>query len=352
MINLLIVDDSLYYRSLIKEIVQDSPDINIVGSAGTGTEGYEKAMKLRPDVITMDVEMPGVNGIMAVKAIMKEAPCSIIMVSSHTDRNSQMTIDALSAGAVDFFCKQERQSGADLGSTQKILLDKIIHFGKSKPPVPRKDGDENKKSAGVKREIKNIPPDLVLIGSSAGGSPALLDLLCTIKSPLSFPLVIAQHMPDKFTFHLARRLESESGLNVIEGGRSTPLLPGAVTVLPGGKNSIIKKSANDRLVLAEEKSETICKPSIDKLLISALGIASNPVGIILSGMGDDGSAAVRLFAEKGFYVVIQTPEDSLIDGMPRSALEADPYARQLPAKGIGALLAKWSESRTIGEQDQ
>ncbi len=369
MIRLLIVDDSIFFRFAIRSIVEPDPEIEVIGEAVNGESAIEMTRKLRPDVITMDVEMPVLGGIEAVTRIMGETPRPIIMVSSYTQTGSSAAIQALRNGAVDIISKKSSMAELSLSQVNNELLEKVHYWGARKVPlisrqIEKKSVDTD--NAREEEELKNgieesetatssevtvapaEPLDLVVVGISTGGPTALAKLLSSAGA-LSCPMVVAQHMPARFTASLAVHLTDWTGVNTVEGRHGLVLCAGEVVIAPGEKNLTILKDGRGQFVLrVREGPKTPYKPSADLLFMSAAAVAKSPVAVIMTGMGDDGVKGAKEFVKRNFPVLVQQPETCIVDGMPTAAIEAGVASRTLDIADIGKILANWSESLTIG----
>jgi len=370
MIKLLIVDDSLFFRFTIRSIVETDPEIEVLGEAEDGQEALKIMEKDRPDVVTMDVEMPNMDGIQTTREIMARFPTPIIMVSNYTQEESSSTIQALEHGAVDFISKKNSMAKFELLRVNNEILTKVHFWGKNSLPfvqhrlsLEKKRGRDpadipsSANSAGfgatqavapdvakptVGQVTPVMPVDLVVIGVSTGGPSVMSDFL-TSTGELSCPMVIAQHMPARFTASLAYHLNSKTGLNVLEGSEGMALKPGMVVIAPGGKNSGVVRNRDEELVLrVHEGQKTPYKPSVDLLFTTSASVASSPVAIIMTGMGDDGSKGAKSFAARGFPVLAQNPETCVVSGMPASAMKAGVVTEALDLDEICERLANWS----------
>ena len=356
-IRVLVVDDSGFMRTALKVLLETDPEIQVVGEARDGREAVEAVRTLRPNVVTMDLEMPVMNGIEATEAIAAEhgSTVSIIMVSSHTQTGAAATLQALTKGAVDFVSKSSSFIQLDLGQMDTVLLPKIHYWarrGFTVRPAPKPD--ETRHVGVVATEpAADRPLDLVLIGVSTGG-PATLPKLLRSMGPLSCPVVVAQHMPELFTAPFAENLRGELGLDVVEGEFNVPLRPGSVVILPGGCDAMIRPLAQERgrFYLRKGDAGGNIHPSVDLLFKSAAVSATNPVGVILTGMGSDGTEGARELVRRGAPVLIQTPQSATVPGMPEAAIEAGLASDILSPEDIGRRIARWNTKRENLEAHQ
>lgn len=324
----------------MRKMIEADPEITVVGEAKNGAIGVLMARELRPDVITMDVEMPEMDGITATSEIMASAPCPIIMVSSLTERGAVTTIKALEKGAVDFIPKKSSFVQLDIVQIGEELIGKIRYWAQQrKTPAQR---------AVVLPQInadKKIAPagkvGLVVIGVSTGG-PAAMPKLLKSMGRIGCPVVIAQHMPAVFTKGFADHMRVETGLNVVEGAEGMQLEPGMVVVAPGGTDSIVREPFSGRLTLYLKLSEEAnIHPNADVLFRSAVSLSVGVVAVIMTGMGSDGTQGARELQKRNVPIVVQSPETCVVDGMPGSAIAAGVVSEMLSLEDLGRRLAKW-----------
>lgn len=337
-LRLLIVDDSAFMRIAIRKMIEIHPDIAVVGEARNGAVAVRMAQELRPDAITMDVEMPEMDGIAATREIMASAPCPIIMISSLTAAGATTTMKALEAGAVDFIPKQSSFVQLDIVKIDAELMRKIRFWagrrllgGAGVPPVRRTE----RKVAAPGRV------GLVVVGVSTGG-PAAMPKLLAAMGRLSCPMVIAQHMPPVFTRGFADHLRAETGLNVVEGSHGLPLEAGMVVVAAGGTDSLVREPFPGRLMLYERAPEQqSIHPNADVLFRSATSVSASVVGVIMTGMGHDGTDGAKALARRNAPILVQEPATCVVDGMPGSAIAVGVASDVLTLEAIGRRLARW-----------
>jgi two-component system chemotaxis response regulator CheB len=324
---LMIVDDSLYMRMAIRTMVAVHPDIVVVGEAADGDEAVALEAALSPDVITMDIAMPGTDGIEATRRIAARGGAPVIMLSNLTERGAEATFLALAAGAVDYIPKSASALDVDLGAVAADVTAKVRFWSHHRLPTPN----------GGRHEPVPLPlpsdraPDLVLVVSGDGSSQAVRAVLSGIGTP-PVPVVVVQEMPTAVTVPFIDFLRRTTGLTVREALPGAPFQPGEVTVLPGGKDIRLLRKATGHL------SATIARPSgasvADQVMISAAGIADFPVAVILGGRTPchHGAAA---FKNKGFFVLIQDRGTCLATAAPDSAAVGGVF----PAASPGPLAA-------------
>ncbi|MDH5518792.1 MAG: chemotaxis response regulator protein-glutamate methylesterase [Gammaproteobacteria bacterium] len=358
-VKVLIVDDSGFFRRRLTEIISSDPLIEVIGSANNGKEAIEQARILKPDVITMDIEMPVMNGIEATKQIMQTAPTRILMFSSLTYDGATATLNALEAGAADFLPKKFEEISSQSEDAVKLLTSRIKDLGRSalsrRPLVKPVDTQLNKVSAPAtsqpsqveaprRRTLKSFDEstvNLVAIGTSTGGPVALQSILTTIPASFKSPILIVQHMPPKFTEAFANRLDKICNISVREATHDEKLVAGVALVAPGGMQLDVVKKGRDLVVkIKESLPSQNYKPCIDDTFESiAMSVGAKTLGIILTGMGADGREGCRRMKQTGAQVWAQDEETSLIYGMPAAVAQANLADYVLPLPAITKLLA-------------
>jgi two-component system chemotaxis response regulator CheB len=347
MIKLLISDDSAFMRIAIRKMVEGHADIEVVGEARTGQMCVEMAETLRPDVITMDVEMPVMDGLEATRQIMARCPTPIIMLSSLTERNSVTTIKALELGAVDFIAKKSSFVQLDIVKIGDELVDKLRFWAKKRarlvPSASKTERSRIDTSLPVsqrKTENQGVP-GLIVLGISTGG-PATLPQTLKAMGKLKCPMVVAQHMPPMFTSGFARHLSTETGLNVVESFDGMEAKPGMVIIIKGGSDAVIREPFSGRIMLYERTStEANIHPNADVLFRSAATVSCAVVAVVMTGMGRDGMVgAQELVARKACPVLVQSPDSCIVDGMPSSVIEAGLATAVLDPAALGARLGR------------
>lgn len=358
MIRLLISDDSAFMRIAIRKMVESEPDIEVVGEAKTGQMCVEMARELRPDVITMDVEMPVMDGLEATKQIMATTPCPIIMLSSLTERNSVTTIRALELGAVDFIAKKSSFVQLDIVQIGADLVEKLRYWGKKKTRLSSVRGFGSSalapvaKAATGQRQLRSVtggqPAGLVVLGISTGG-PATLPQVLKAMGRLGCPMVVAQHMPPMFTSGFAAHLRSETGLDVVESTEQMELKPGMVVIAKGGTDVVVREPFPGKLMLYQKTDvQASIHPNADVLFRSAAAASCPVVAVVMTGMGSDGMLGVKdLVARKNSHVLAQDPDSCIVDGMPSSTINAGLATAVLSPQEIGTRLSRLCASRTI-----
>ena len=320
----LVVDDSALIRTLFTEILNNDPDIEVVGAAFDPYDAREKIKKLNPDVITLDIEMPKMDGISFLEKIMSLRPMPVVMVSTLTHKGAESTLRALELGAVDYIGKpadaNNRNALQELSSelTQKVKVAAVSKV-RSKQHIP---ANSNKDTSDI---LPFTPSNIskkkiIAIGSSTGGVEALRDIILLLPSNTP-PILITQHMPEAFTASFAKRLDGLSEMTVHEATNDQKILPGNVYIAPGGKHMEIK-SLGDAYACRIADGEPVSghKPSVDVLFSSVANIVKqNAIGVILTGMGKDGAEGMLTMRQAGAYNIGQNEESCVVYGMPKAA---------------------------------
>ncbi len=340
-IRAVVVDDSAFMRIAIRQMLE-ADGIQIVGEGRNGSEALELARELKPDIMTLDVIMPGTDGIAALKTIVAEQLCPVIMVSTETQDGARTTIRALDIGAVDVVAKGSNLADLDMAWIEKALVAKVRYWAnlglprKVEGPVEIKPISPRRRSATVER------PDLVVVAASTGGPRAVTELVTGLDCD-GPAVIVAQHMPPGFTKDFASHLATRSGRPVVEAGNGTIVAPGTVLILPGGVDSKLAREHDGRLrVVPSSGSDQPVHPWADVLFQSALRCAERPVAVILTGMGDDGAKGARAFADKGLPVLVQSPDSCVVDGMPCAAINNGAASEVLSVAGIVRRLAAFT----------
>ncbi|WP_449540027.1 protein-glutamate methylesterase/protein-glutamine glutaminase [Ferdinandcohnia sp. Marseille-Q9671] len=329
----LIVDDSAFMRKLISNFLEEDSRINVVGTARNGIDALDKIEKLHPDVITLDVEMPEMNGIEALKRIMSEHPLPVVMLSSTTNEGADNTLLAMQLGAVDFIQKPSGPISMDLHLIKNEIVAKVLHAKKvnldllKKTPITKKFPtsrvvEYSKIELVGGRHVNKI----VCIGTSTGGPRALQQVLTALPKNYPAPIVIVQHMPQGFTKSLATRLDSLCEITVKEAENGEIVKAGTAYIAPGGYHMKVKKIGTT-LALSIDDSEIRNghRPSVDVLFESVCEIKGiQKIAVIMTGMGSDGAHGLKKLKEYGQVISIaQSQETSIVFGMPKAAIETN-----------------------------
>ncbi|RMG35977.1 MAG: chemotaxis response regulator protein-glutamate methylesterase [Gammaproteobacteria bacterium] len=325
-VRVLVVDDSAFYRKRIRQCLEKSPRIEVVGEAWNGEEASRLNRSLEPDLITMDVVMPVLDGIAAVRRIMRERPVPVVMFSSFTREGARATLDALEAGAVDFVPKvtSDNSEGETAGAR---LRDKVLGLVRT--------GDDEAPALAIEKASAPVaPPELLLIGASTGGPMAVQEVLAGLPADFSLPVLVAIHMPAAFTVTYAERLDALIPLRVREAFDGMPLRPGEVVIAPGGRQTLVERRGAALKVRVTE-DEGLYRPSVDRLFSSAAKVTGErTLAIVLTGMGSDGTEGARRIHEAGGQVWAQDRDTSVVYGMPQSVVRAGVTDRELPLQAV------------------
>lgn len=332
-IKVLVVDDSAFMRKVISDLLEEDPRIKVIDRARNGKEAVEKVVKLQPDVVTLDVEMPEMDGLAALKEIMRLKPTPVIMVSSITRKGAEITIKALTLGAVDFVTKPSGTISLDMQVVAQELREKII--AAASVAVDKLAGIVSLPIAEVRKLplVRKGQVELVAIAASTGGPRAIQSILEKIETTSMVPIVIVQHMPKGFTKSFAERLNEVSKLDVVEGYDNLPLKPNLAVVAPGGSHLIVEYNKMGQLVcrLSDMPPLHSVKPAADLLFLSVADtVGGASLGVILTGMGRDGAEGAKAIRQKGGYVIAESSETCVIYGMPKAAVESGSVDEVLP----------------------
>jgi two-component system chemotaxis response regulator CheB len=323
MIRVLVVDDSPFVRQALSRMLGAAPDITVIGTAADGAEGYEKVKSLRPDVVTLDVKMPRMDGLEALRRIMADCPVPVLLLSSLTSEGGEVTLRGLELGAMDFVDKSTVQGHMNLLSLADELQAKI----RALASVPR--------SRLIAKAPKVEPPavlpapspggaEVVVIGTSTGGPPALQAIIPRFPEGFATAVLVVQHMPVGFTKSLAERLAARSVLPVREASDGEAVEPGHVLIAPAGRHMKVRRRGGVAKVwLDEEPRSALHRPSVDVLMTSvARAYGRRSLGVVLTGMGSDGVEGLRAIRQAGGRTLAESEETAIIYGMPKAAVEA------------------------------
>lgn len=381
-ITVLIVDDSPFMRLTLQKILGQDPEIKVVDTARDGKEGIEKLQALRPQVVTMDVEMPVIDGLQALGEIMRWQPTPIIILSALTTEGAQSSVKALEAGAFDVVAKPSGGPGADIQVLARDLIDKIKAAAHVDPNRLGKRGSQSRSATssgnrswatgapnesasrggssalGVSPQglassahassalgspkgrsldrgeaLPKYPIEIVAIGTSTGGPSALQAVLTQLPASFPVPVIVAQHMPPGFTAPLAQRLNGMSPLNIREGVNGEALKAGTVYFAPAGKQMQVQRRGSQLLVHISDESPitTLYRPSVDVMFMSlAKEVGKGTLGVVMTGMGNDGLKGMKEIKEREGFAIAEAEETCVVYGMPRSIVDAGLADRIVP----------------------
>lgn len=340
-VRVLVVDDSSMMRQLLSGVLSEDPEIEVVGAAPDPYVARDMIKSLNPDVITLDVEMPHMDGVTFLRKIMALRPTPVIMVSSLTQANAQITIEALEIGAVDFIAKPTNNIAAGLAGLASTLQSKVKSASLAK--VGRRRTAPVASSPRVHRP-RTGKGRIVFLGASTGGVEAIKAVLMSLPSDCP-AIVITQHMPERFTASFAERLNKECPMAVSEARHDDIIEPGHVYIAPGAHHlEVVRKGTGYACALNDGPPVSGHRPSVDVLFRSGARIAGrNAVGVILTGMGKDGAEGMLELRKAGAITLGQDEDTSLVYGMPRVAFEVGGVMRQYPLSKIGDALMDASE---------
>lgn len=328
-IKVLIVDDSAFMRRVIHDMLDDDLSIDIIGSARDGLEGVQMAMDLKPDVITMDIEMPRMNGLDAISAIMNQRPTPIIVLSSLSTEGATVTFEALDRGALDYISKNLVRSALDVLKIKEDLISKVKSVATKMPKLPVKHAIAKpvEEIEIVKRTVSYATQRMaaVCIGTSTGGPKAIQEIIPALPGDIGTTIIVAVHMPREFTGPFADRINNLSQLHVKEAQDGEILVDNTVYVCPGGTQTRIKRKSplETEFYMSDKPSDSLYKPSIDITMSSiAETFPSRTLGIILTGMGHDGLEGLRKIQETGGKTMAQDKASATVYGMNKSVIEA------------------------------
>jgi two-component system chemotaxis response regulator CheB len=359
-IRILVVDDSAFNRQTITAMLEGVPGFQVVGRAGDGEEGLKMAFQLQPDVITLDLEMPKMDGFSFLRLLMARQPTPVIVISGYATREN--VFKALELGALDFVAKPSRTITPELRNIQEELLTKVRLVTQLRmvnlvdraartrsvgtmsgtfapPPVPVQPPASRKEGIA--------PPRLIAIGASTGGPPAINRILVNLEPTLPVGIVITQHMPAKFTKAFAERLDRTTPWHVREAEAGDALSAGCVLVAPGSGSLVLKRDgAALRVDILPPQPDDRYVPSVDRMLTSCAAAMGNDVcGIVLTGMGGDGGRGVKAVKAAGGRTVAEAPETAVIFGMPQEAIATGAVDEVVPLPNIPELIARFAQRK-------
>jgi two-component system, chemotaxis family, protein-glutamate methylesterase/glutaminase len=325
-IRVLIIDDSAFMRTALSRMLTSDSGIWVVGTASSGMEGLQKIASLDPDVVTLDMTMPGLDGLETLRRIMAQFPRPVIMVSSATLKDAEITLNALQAGAFDYVPKQLSPSSLDILHIRDSLIDKIKAAAESRRsknclPLGRKPPSVVNLSPG--KQMRS-PAALIAIGVSTGGPSALEEILPDLPADLPVPIVLVQHMPPGFTGPFAKRLNQLCAISIREAAHGELVQPGVIYLAPAGSHLTVSRPTESRTVifLSDKRENKQHVPSIDIMMQSvALEFRSRAMGIIMTGMASDGAEGMSAIHREGGFTVGQDEASCAVYGMPRICAE-------------------------------
>ncbi|MDH5358411.1 MAG: chemotaxis response regulator protein-glutamate methylesterase [Gammaproteobacteria bacterium] len=343
-VRVLIVDDSGFFRRRLSEIISSDPKLQVVGTAENGQQAIEQAALLKPDVITMDIEMPVMDGITAVRRIMAKQPTPILMLSTWSTEGAKSTLDALDAGAVDYMPKRFKDISGDQHIAQKKICQRLIHLATSfhGSNTAQLVNTTPTNVITTSRSADNKAIKLIAIGTSTGGPVALQKVLSQLPASFPHPILLIQHMPASFTPSFAERLNAQCAIKVKQAQDGDRIEAGTAYLAPGGAQMLLKGSkSHPHISIQTGEPDQTYRPCIDITLNSISQFCSaETLAIILTGMGADGREGCRVLKQSGATIWAQDEKSSTIYGMPMAIAKAQLADRILSLADIGKQLAE------------
>lgn len=368
----LVVDDSSFFRRRVTDIINKDPNLTVIDVAVNGQEAVDKVMSLKPDVITMDIEMPVLNGIDAVKRIMAQSPTPILMFSSLTHQGAKATLEALDAGALDFLPKKFSDIAKDSDEAGNLLRQRVVEIARKRSSIRPKQHsnfsntntpkvEAPKQNSKLTRQIDKVAKSdnnsrvnsvkkssgkeykLLAIGTSTGGPVALQQILTQFDKNFPLPIILVQHMPAAFTAAFAKRLDSLCKISVKEASDGDLLKPGCAYLAPGGRQMLLSgtESSAKIKIIDDNTAKITFKPSVDISFASAAKIFSGKVlAAILTGMGSDGRDGAKMLKARGATIWSQNEESCVVYGMPQAIDKAGISSLSLPLSDMSSSMSK------------
>ena len=366
MIRVMVVDDSALVRKIATDILSADPEISVVATAAQGEFALQKLTREQPDVITLDIEMPGMGGLETIRQIMALRPTPVIVLSAHAARGADLTLQALESGAVDFVLKPSNSLSGGIPAIARELVEKVKSAARivvqAPPPVEhpreapaRREPPVEAALAAPSRLTRECGPDdidLVAIGTSTGGPVALKTVLTQLPEDLPVGVVVVQHMPPVFTKAFADRLDSCCKVRVKEAEDGDPILPGRVLLAPGNWHMTVTRFGGDpRVSLNQAENVNGHRPSVDVLVHSvALEYGCRAVGVIMTGMGKDGAEGMRELRKRGGHIIAQDKDSSVIYGMNREVVQNGDANEVVPVEAIAGRIQEKLRGRTLARK--
>jgi two-component system, chemotaxis family, protein-glutamate methylesterase/glutaminase len=349
-IRILVVDDSAFMRTALSRMISSEAGLEVAATASSGSEALDKIATLDPDVVTLDVEMPGLDGLQTLRYIMNRFPRPVIMVSATTLKDADNTFNALAAGAFDYVPKQLSSTSLDILHIRHDLITKIRAAAQSRksPPVdvlarkPPQSQPENRDGVPI------TTPAIIALGTSTGGPKALQEILPLFPRDLSVPILIVQHMPAGFTAPFAQRLNTLCALTVREAAHREPIHPGVVYIAPAGFHMSVERLSDSRSIvcLDTRPEDYLHIPSVNVLMNSVAATFKNlALGVIMTGMGSDGAEGMNAIYRRGGVTIGQDETTCTVYGMPRACAELGILTRVVPLSQIPAQILQATRYR-------
>ena len=325
-------------RRAITMMLENEPDFDIVATASNGEDALKSIFELNPDIVTLDIEMPGMSGLEVLEKVMSESPTPVIMISSLSTEGAEETIKALELGAVDFIPKSLSYVSLDIVKIKDSLIEKIRNIGSRKKSILKNFTLQKKSPSVLDMDSKSVGRKIrfVTIGISTGGPRTLQEVIPRLPKNFPRPVMVVQHMPPKFTKSLAERLDNMSEIKVKEAEHGEIVYPGCVYIAPGGFHMLLKKNhANIHVTLTDKPLDTLHKPSVDVMLNSVVDIyGGQTLSVIMTGMGKDGLIGSQAVYRKNGKVMAENEDSCVVYGMPKAVVDAGITDKVIRADGI------------------
>ncbi len=349
MINVLVVDDSAFMRKLFLETINSESELNVVDTARNGVQALEKVEELNPDIITLDIEMPKLDGLKTLEKLQKKHPClPVLMVSALDNRDTVMK--ALDMGAFDFIPKPSGSISLEIDDIEKDLIEKIKAGATSNPNAKKRkcqqvDIDSSTPTKTTRKKISQKEFPVIAMGASSGGPKAIKEILGALPANLPAGMAIVQHMPAGFTTSLAQRLDQETNLNVKEAENGDEIKPDSVLLAPGDYHMHFSENGVN---LDKSPKQWGVRPCVDYMMSSLAPIYQDRlIGVILTGMGSDGGEGMKAIKKHEGYGIVEDESSALVYGMPRTVIKTGAYDEILPRSKIPQTLVKLIERREV-----
>lgn len=357
-VSVLVVDDSGFFRRRVKEILDADAGIEVIGMAENGEQAIAEVKKLKPDVVTMDIEMPVMDGITATRNIMQQCPTSIIMFSSLTTDGAKSTLDALEAGALDFLPKRFEDISKDREEAKQLLCQRVKSLGSKRPAAavrssaaavtsrpsgqPQSASKRGSSAAVVSKAVSKNAIKLLAIGTSTGGPVALQKVLTELPATFPVPILLIQHMPASFTPAFAKRLDQQCAISVKEAEDGDVIKSGTAYLAPGGVQMMLKANgAGSILKLDDSMVNQTYKPSVDITFASVTAVfPDSTLAVVLTGMGADGCKGAIELSKRGSIIWAQDEPSSVVYGMPAAVADAGITEKIMSLDEIGKQIAQ------------
>jgi len=333
----IVVDDSRFVRAVLQQMMERN-GIDVVAEASDGSEAVDLVREHEPDVVTMDVEMPGVGGLEALEEIMAERPTPVVMVSAHTKEGAATTLEALETGAVDVIPKPDGEVSVELSNFEERIVE-TIETAATTDPETRPEAPTAASTLSVE-SVPDTPPTIVL-GASTGGPPVIERILSELPAALDARVLVVQHMMEEFTAQFAERLDAVAEYGVSEAEHRARVSPGEAVVAKGGYHLDVRSDSGEylRVALTEDEKRHSVRPAIDPTMITAADVVvGDLVGVVCTGMGTDGAEGIRSVADAGGATVAQDEETSQVFGIPERAIDTGRVDAVVPAERIATTI--------------